>query len=104
MPLNSEQIQQVSYTLSSQGWSEVMLPALIERGRHAVKALVLTGSERSRVYGGTDLDTDDHVLRAIIRDIEWMSTKWANELMVSEHNRLRDELDQANGIGVANQP
>ena len=93
MALNDEQIQKVRLTLASSGWTEVMYPALVNRGQQAVKALILSRSERTSQYKGTDFDTDDEVLRAMIRDTNWMVVCWANEINVAEYNRQRDELD-----------
>lgn len=59
-----------------------------------MKALVLTRSERSHEFKGSDFDTEDDVLRAIIRDCEWMVVVWNNELKVAEHNRRADELER----------
>lgn len=105
MALNEEQVQKVRLVLASSGWNEVMHPALVNRGRQAVKALCLSRSERTTAFKGTDFDTDDEVLRAMIRDTEWMTAVWANEIAVSEHNRRLDELDRQNsqqGTGATN--
>ena len=104
MPLNEDQIQAVRMTTATQGWTEVMKPALLNRGRLAVRALVCAPSEREKEFKGTDFVTDDNVLRAIIRDCEWMTVVWDNEINVAEANRQRDELDAANGSGAANPP
>ena len=104
MALNQEQVQKVRLVLASTGWNDVMRPALENRGRQALKALTLSRTERAGAYKGTDFDTDDDVLRAIIRDCEWMAVVWTNEIAVSEHNRRLDELDAAKqGTGTANQ-
>ena len=94
MALNEEQIQKIRHTLSTSGWYEVMKPALENRGRNAVKALTQSRSERAVEYKGTDFDTDDDVLRAVIRDCTWMVGCWNNEIAVAEHNRTLDELDR----------
>ena len=93
--INDEQAQKLRLALSSSGWNDVMRPAIENRGRAAVKALVLTRTERAAQYKGQDLDTDDDVLRAIIRDCEWMLACWVNELKVWDYNRRRDELDRS---------
>lgn len=94
--LNAEQIDKVRLALSGDGWNHVMKPAIINRGRQALKALALApGPERSAEYKGTDFDTDDGVLRAMIRDCEWMAVVWDNEVSVHDRNRQLDELDQA---------
>lgn len=96
MALSDEDVQKVRLVLASSGWNEVMKPLLELRGRRALKALTLTRSERATTYKGQDFDTDDDVLRAIIRDVEWMISVWQNELMVSDHNRRIDELGRQN--------
>ena len=94
MALNEEQIQKVRLVLASSGWNDVMRPAIENRGRQAVKALCLAPTERAAAFKGSDFDTEDHVLRAIIRDSEWMLVCWDNELKVFEYNRRLDELDR----------
>jgi hypothetical protein len=94
MALNEEQIQKIRMTTSTSGWNEVMRPALENRGRQAVKALTMTRTERAAQFAGTDFDTDDDVLRAVIRDCTWMVGCWTNEIAVAEHNRRLDELDR----------
>jgi hypothetical protein len=100
--LNPDQIEKVRGTLYTSGWNDVMKPMLLNRGRMAVKALVLTRTERDAEMKGTDFATDEDVLRAIIRDVEWMLNIWDNEVNAANHNRLRDELDAANGSEPAN--
>lgn len=94
MALNEEQIQKVRLVIASSGWNDVMRPALENRGRQAVKALCLAPTERAAAFKGSDFDTEDHVLRAIIKDSEWMIAVWSNEIAVFEHNRRLDELDR----------
>ena len=96
MALDADQIQKVRQTLFTAGWREVIAPAIANRGRNALKSLALSRTERVSAYKGTDFDTDDDVLRAIIRDCEWMISVWTNELAVAEHNRTLDELDRQN--------
>ena len=103
MALNPDQVDKVRQLLSSAGWNDVILPAIKQRGQQAVKALVLSRSERSGVFKGSDSDNEDDVLRAIVRDCEWMTVVWANELLVAEHNRRLDELDRNNSGTAANQ-
>ena len=106
MALNDEQCQKIRQTMMTAGWNEVMKPSLENRGRQAVKALCLSRSERATQFKGGDFDTDDEILRAIIRDCEWMTAVWSNEVAVNEYNRRRDELDRQNspeGDGTANQ-
>lgn len=97
--LDGDQIQKLRLTLAGDGWNHVMKPLLLNRGRAALKALVLTRSERATEFAKSDFDTDDEVLRAMIRDSEWMVTCWDNEVAVYEHNRRLDELDGASPTG-----
>jgi len=103
--LNDEQIEKVRLVLMTAGWNEVMRPALLERGRHAMKALALTPNERDKEYKGSDYNSDDDVLRAMIRDCEWMVVVWENEINVFNLNRRREELvAQQNGAERAPAP
>ena len=92
--LDPDQLTKIRMTLQTSGWNDVMKPAIQDRGRSAVKALVLTRSERATAYKGSHFDTEDDVLRAIIHDAEWLAVCWDNELQVAEYNRRRDELDR----------
>jgi hypothetical protein len=91
--LSDEQIQKVRLVLAGDGWNHVMKPAIANRGRMALKALTLTRSERAKEFKGSDFDTEDDVLRATIRECEWMCVCWDNEVQVHDQNRQRDELD-----------
>lgn len=103
--LTPEQVEQVEIVLSFGGWREVMQPALIQRRDLAMAALALSRSERSTKLAKTDFDTDDDVLRAMIRDCAWMASIWEKEVQVAKHNQRRDELDAANhNHTTANQP
>lgn len=90
--LSPGQIQMVRLTLTTDGWTKVMLPALQQRVLLATKSLCLTRSERAVQYKGSDYDVEDDVLRAMIRDVEWMTFAWVNEIRVHDQNRQRDEL------------
>lgn len=94
MALSDADVQKIRLVLASSGWNDVMQPAIERRGRQAVKALTLTRAERGEEFKGTDFDTDDDVLRAVIRDCNWMIVVWPNEVAVSDANRARDELDR----------
>ena len=94
MALDETQVQKIRLTLQTSGWNDVMKPAIENRGRQAVRALVLSPTERAVEFKGTDFDTDDAILRAMIRDATWMTSVWTNELAVAEHNRRLDELDR----------
>jgi len=93
--LDLEAIQKVRLTLAGDGWNHVMKPAIVNRGRQALKALALTRSERAADFKGTDFDTEDDVLRAVIRDCEWMAVVWDNEVQIHDRNRRLDELERA---------
>lgn len=90
--LDPEQIDKIRLVLASDGWNHVMKPLVMNRAKLALKSLALTRSERSVEMKGTDFDTDDDVLRAIIRDCEWMAVVWGNEIVTFDHNRRLDEL------------
>lgn len=95
MALNDEQIQKVRLTILSDGWNHVIKPAITGRARKAAESLMLEpGAERTAVFNGTDFDTTDQVLRAMIRDCEWMSVVWDNEVQVHDRNRALDELER----------
>ena len=92
--INDEQAQKLKLVLSTSGWNDVMKPTIENRGRQAVKALTLTRSERAAQLKGTDYDTEDDVLRAMIRDCGWMIELWQRELYAWDHNQRLDELDR----------
>lgn len=98
--LTEEQAQKVRLVLSTSGWKDVMEPAYKRRSFEALKALALSPSEREK-SGGEFKNMDDASLRAIIRECEWMTFVWQNELNVHEMNRRRDELasQEAGGNG-----
>jgi hypothetical protein len=89
--LNEDQIQKVRQALTTSGWNEIMRPAILNRGKQALNALVLGPAERQS-QGGEFKDTDDALLRAYIRDCEWMATCWQNEINVFDYNRRQEEL------------
>lgn len=92
--IDDKQAQELRLTLFSSGWTNVMQPALRNRVLQATKSLVMTRSERAGSFKGTDFDTDDDVLRAFIRDGEWLLVAFQNELAVWERNRQLDELER----------
>jgi hypothetical protein len=101
--LSSEQVEKVRLVLSSNGWNDVIRPAIVGRGRQALKSLALGRSERATEFKGTEFDTDDDILRAMIRDCEWMSVVWSNEVQIHDRNRRLDELDASGGqLNTAN--
>lgn len=93
MPLSAEQINKLKVTLASEGWTEVMKPALLGRSKEALKALVLTIPEREK-QGGEFRLVDDSGLRHAIREIEWMLAVWHNEIAAYDHNQRLDELER----------
>lgn len=95
--LAEEEIQKIRLVLYSDGWNHVMKPLILKRGRSAIGSLTLTRAERAKEFKGTDFDTEDDVLRAMIRDCEWMASCWDNEVRVHDANRRNDEL-AANGV------
>ena len=102
--LDPEQVQKVRLVLVSDGWNHVMKPATANRGRQALKSLALSRSERAVDFKGTDFDTEDDVLRGMIRECEWMTVAWDNEIQIYDRNRRLDELEQAgNTPTTANQ-
>lgn len=91
--LDEASIQKVRLVLASDGWNHVIKPLVARRGQQAINALKMTRSERAGSnLKGSDYDTDDDVLRAMIRECEWMLVVWDNEVAVYEANRRRDEL------------
>lgn len=94
--LGDTQIEQVRLVLSTEGWKNVMKPALTRRMNAAIKALCLTRAERAVQYAKSEYDTEDVDLRAMIRDCEWMLVAWDNEVAVYDENRKRDELELRN--------
>jgi hypothetical protein len=92
--LTPEELDHVRPMLASRAWA-IVRARLENRAHTAAKALALTpGAERTKVFAGQDFDTTDDVLRAIIRDCEWMMFSWVNEIAVANHNQRRDELDR----------
>jgi hypothetical protein len=87
--LEAEEIQKIRLVLSSSGWNDVIYPAIIDRGKGAVKALCKPASERDGPFKGMD----DGTLRAMINQCEWMVSHWQNEILAFEHNRRLEELE-----------
>ena len=88
MALEESEIQKLRLTLSSSGWTDVMQPRILQRGRAALEALVETPNARTGEFKGMS----DEDLRSRIRECEWMSVAWSNEVTVFDLNRARDEL------------
>jgi hypothetical protein len=92
MALNEEQIAKIRLMLQSSAWNDVMKPAIATRANAAIKALILTPSERTGEFKGMD----DSAIRAQIREAEWLLTAFVNEIAVFDHNRRVDELHGQN--------
>jgi len=92
--LTPDEAEQVALVLRMAGWNNVMRPRLEARIKKASRALTLEPSERGQEFKGTEFDAEDHVLRVIIRQCEWMVFSWHNEVQVAAHNQRRDELDR----------
>jgi len=99
MALTGEQLDKLRLVLMSPGWNDVIMPALETRRRQAADALCLTRAERSKVMAGQAFDTEDDVLRAMVRECKWMIAIWPLEISVDEHNRRLDELDRQGVAG-----
>lgn len=69
-----------------------------------MKALVMSRAERAAHFKGTDFEADDDVLRAIIRDCEWMVYAWVNELATNEANRRNEELARQQHVDTYGPP
>lgn len=90
--LSLDDVEKVRLVVHSSGWNDVMRPALLRRAGEAMKALVMSRSERAERYAKSAFNAEDDVLRAIINDVEWFTTAWVNELLVADHNRRLEEL------------
>lgn len=88
MALNPEQVAKLRLALQGGGWKDVMEPAIANRAHQAIRALVLSPSERS----GEFKEMEDSQIRARIQEAEWMLTVWKNEITVFDLNRANDEL------------
>jgi len=90
--LNDDQAQKLKMLLASSGWNDVVKPVLARRGHEAIKALVLNPEERTGDFKGVD----DSVLRAQVKECEFVLNVWNNELVAYDHNRRLEELETAN--------
>lgn len=90
MPLDNEQCAAVRETLATVGWTQVMEPLYRSRAKYALSQLALFPAERS----GEFKQLADDQLRAIVRECEWMTAVWRNEIAASDHNRRLDELER----------
>lgn len=95
MPLNDQECDAVRVTMATQGWQQVMRPRYLMRGHNALKMLALFPAERT----GEFAKLSDDELRSVIRECEWMTNVWDNELAANAHNRRLDELDGVNPPG-----
>lgn len=96
MPLSEEQCESVRQVLASPGWQQVMQPLYANRARIAIKTLALFQAERD----GEFKDLSDDQLRSIIRECEWMTSVWKNEIAANDYNRQLAERE--NGHPPAN--
>ena len=97
--LDAEQVQKVRLMFSTAGWIEVVKPAIENRLRQRIKALILHPSER-----GPD-PRDDGAIRGEIESLEWLLMSLQNELTAAEVNRIADELrreEEAESAGTLN--
>lgn len=92
MALNDEQIGKIRMTMATAGWNDVVIPILQQKMNAALSALRLDPSER-KAEKGIYADTEDATLRAVIRECEWITFVFRNEVSVFDANQRRDELD-----------
>jgi len=98
--LNEDQVHKLRAMVMMPGWTEVVVPATLNRGKQALDALTLSRDERLAA-GGEFKDTDDAVLRAIIKDSQWLAAAFQNEIKVFDYNRHLEELQgQENGSHI----
>jgi hypothetical protein len=94
---SSDQVQALRLMMQTDGWKTVFQPWLVATGHDLVKQILEVPSRRTAQWR----DVPEDVMRGEIRRIEYILTWTANQLQVEDHNRLRDELDQAkNGAEV----
>lgn len=93
--LNDAQIERVKAVIGMDGWREIMQPIYGQRGQAALKALVMSQSQRSGEYEG---ESDD-VIRGRIKEIEWTLVAWNHQIVNHEINRRQDEARE-NGAEV----
>lgn len=84
--LNNEEADWVRLTLQSSGWQRVMMPRIAQRGKEALRLLVLFPGERPQGA------IDDNKLRAVISEAEWLLTSFENEVKMNLEERRREEL------------
>lgn len=87
MPLNPEEIQQVRLTLETSGW-KVMEKVIANRTHDAIRALVLSPSERT----GETKEMTDETIRARVREGEWMLFVWRNEIRLHDLERAQQQM------------
>jgi hypothetical protein len=99
MALSSEQVEKVRLLMASSGWNDVIKPVIAKRAHDALKALILSPAERSGEYQ----DTSDDIIRARIKEDEFLLTVWTNEIVAHDQNRMLDEIErQQNGANPQN--
>lgn len=100
---SEEELNSLRQVVYSDGWTKIIRPALLKRGSEAMKSLLLSRAERSKKYAGSEFDTEDDVLRAMVRNVEWLAAAFSNEVLIAEHNRRLDEL-QRRGAEEGSEP
>ncbi len=98
MELTDGQASNLKILLLSNGWREIVLPTVLNRGREALKALCLNPDER-REKGGDFRNKNDDQLRQIVEESERLATVWDNQVKVYDFNRRQDELQRQQGNG-----
>lgn len=82
--LSNEEADWVRLTLQTNGWQRVMMPRIAQRGKEALRQLVLFPGERQQGF-------DDNKLRAIISEAEWLLTAFENEVKMNLEERRKEE-------------
>ncbi len=100
--LAEEDLAKLRGTLHTSGWTDVIAPRLVKRGREALRELKLLPSERSGSLTGLKDGVASAFLKGRIAEIEWMLAAWDNEMQVADYNRRRDELDGVQAAPPAN--
>lgn len=94
--LNDEQCDKIAATLGTNGWREVFIPVISQRGQAGIKALCTSLEERDGIWK----NKSDEYIRGALSVYEYVLSAFQNEVTVNRGNRQRE---QANGEGVANQ-
>lgn len=84
------EIQKLKTQLALSGWTDVQYPAMKNHRDGLVGIVLKCGAERPEPYR----TIPDDIIRGEIRGVEWAMNVWQQEIAVSDHNRMRDELDR----------